>query len=169
MHVATRLRVMTRGARMGMGTVVFCGLIVSGSACLARAATPAAAGAVDLDLHVLADLEQRAILANPREQAFLYADLADRMTLLASRQIADGEIEQAEATLEKLEAYTARMETNFAQSKSLKKTELLLHLTNRRLTDMTRAASADVKPHVQEALTRLNVAQASLLATIFAK
>ena len=166
MHVVTRWTGMMRGARKGIGAVMFCGMMVSGSA---HAATPPAPGTVDLDLHLIASLEERALQANPREQAFLYADLADRMTLLAGRQIADGEIEKAEATLEKLEAYTAKMETNFAQSKSLKKTELLLHLTNRHLTDMARAASADVKPHVQEALARLNVAQASLLATIFAK
>lgn len=169
MHVALRFTVMARGARKGMGAVVFCGMILSASVFPAQAATPAVAGAIDLDLHLIADLEQRALLANPREQAFLYADLADRMTLLASRQIAEGEMEKAEATLEKLEACTAKMETNFAQSKSLKKTELMLHLTNRRLTDMARAASTDMKPHVQEALARLNVAQASLLATIFAK
>ena len=166
MHVATRLKVISQGALQGMSAAVLCGVIVAGTG-IARAATPAAA--VDLELHLIAELEQHALLASPREQAFLYADLADRMTLLASRQIADGELEKAEATLEKLEACTAKMESNFAQSKSLKKTELLLHLTNRRLTDMARAASSDMKPHVQEALARLNVAQASLLATIFAK
>ena len=89
--------------------------------------------------------------------------------MLAGKQLADGEVEKAEATLERMEACTAKMESNFQQSKSLKKTELLLHTPNRRLSDMVRAADMDAKPHVQSALKRLNVAQTSLLAMIFEK
>ena len=165
MHVVTRWKVVTRNARKGMGAVAVCGMMATPFAC---AATSAAQAYVP-DTHMMADLEQRAMMANPREQTLLYADLADKMTLLASRQIADGEIENAEATLQKLELCTAKMESNLQQSKSLKKTELLLHTTNRRLTDMARAASSEVKPHVQTALQRLNAAQASLLVAIFAK
>ena len=169
MHVATRwinVRRVTRNRLMlgGFGAILLCILVGA----MPAVAAPTGRGDV-ADLQAIADLEQRAVAANPREQAFLYADLADRMTLLAGRQIADGEIEKAAATLKKLEDCTARMESNFQQSKSLKKTELLLHMTNRRLTDMARAASADMKPQVQSALARLNVAQASLLVAIFAK
>lgn len=164
MHVASRSNAIVRGARRSAGVVLCCGILLTGTAMAAPA------GPLDLlDLHLVAELEQRALLANPREQSFLYADLTDRMTMLASRQIADGEFDKAEATLQRLEAFTARMENNFTQSKNLKKTELLLHSTNRRLTDMARAASVDMKPHVQDALKRLNLAQASLLATMFAK
>ncbi len=161
---AHSLQAKTRGA------AICCGLLLGGLP--AFAVTPAAtlsAPPDGIDMHLVADLEQRALSGKPAEQAFLYADLADKMTLLASHQIAEGQIEEAEATLVKLEACTARMETNFQQSKSLKKTELLLHMTNRRLTDMVRAASYDMKPHVQSALQRLNVAQNALLALIFAK
>ncbi len=91
------------------------------------------------------------------------------MSVLAGKQLADGEVEEAEATLDRMEACTAKIESNFQQSKSLKKTELLLHMTNRRLSDMVRAAGMDAKPHVQSALKRLNTAQTSLLAIIFAK
>ncbi len=149
---------------MGVGAALCSGMLLTLPVHAAAGDPPAT-----LDLHLITDLELRAGLANPREQAFLYADLADKMTLLADRQIADGEIEKAEETLHKLEACTAKMESNFQQSKSLKKTELMLHTTNRRLTDMARAASADIKPQVQQALLRLNQAQTSLLATIFAK
>ena len=168
MHVATRWSAVTRNARKGLGAVVMCGMMFTGVAFGAVPASPAAVADV-LDLRLIADLEQRAMSANPKEQSFLYADLADRMTILASKQLADGEFEKAEATLHKLETYTAKMESNFEQSKSLKKTELMLHTTNRRLTDMARAASQDMKPHVQAALLRLNAAQASLLSAIFAK
>ena len=165
MHVATRWSAVSRGARLGM-CVALCGGALVTLPLRAAAGDPPA---VPFDLHLMADLELRAGAANPKEQAYLYADLADRMTLLADRQIADGEVEKAGETLKKLEAYTAKMESNFQQSKSLKKTEMMLHLTNRRLTDMARVASADVKPQVQQALKRLNSAQTSLLAVIFAK
>ncbi len=157
---ARAVRMKTRSA------VICCGLLLGTLPTVAASPLTPPDG---IDLHLVADLEQRAMAAKPAEQAFLYADLADKMTLLASHQIAAGELEEAEATLVKLEGCTARMETNFQQSKSLKKTELLLHNTNRRLTDMVRAASYDMKPHVQSALLRLNAAQNALLALIFAK
>ena len=156
---ARSLRNRTRSA------TICCGLLLCGLPLYASANTPLDG----IDVHMVADLEQRALSAKPTDQAFLFADLADKMTVLASHQIAEGQIEEAEATLEKMEACTARMETNFQQSKSLKKTELLLHTTNRRLNDMVRSASYDVKPHVQAALQRLNAAQNALLALIFAK
>ena len=165
MHVAAFWRAVPRTIRVRAVVAICCGVF---------AALPMRAAAGDplpgaLDLHMVADLELRAGAANPKEQAFLYADLADKMTLLASHQMADGEMEKAQETLKHLEACTAKMESNFQQSKSLKKTEMLLHMTNRRLTDMTRAASYDMKPQVQEALKQLNSAQTSLLAVIFAK
>ncbi len=163
MHVAVCLRAVKMGARKGLRVAVCCG-VVFGSV---RAY--AASGAEVLDAQALTSLEQRASSANIREQALLYAELADKMTLLAGKQIADGQVEEAEQTLVKIEACTAKMESGLQQSKSLKKTELLLHMTNRRLSDMVRAASMDVKPHVQDALKRLNTAQSSLLALIFAK
>ena len=162
MHVAFGWSSVARGARMGMGAALCGGMLLTVSA-RGSDIVPA------IDMHLVADLEQRAGAADRREQAFLYAELADKMTLLASRQIADGELEKAEETLHKLEACTAKMESNFAQSKSLKKTEIMLHMTHRRLNDMARAASYDMKPHVQDALKRLNAAQTSLLAVLFAK
>ena len=163
MQVDLRFKAVSRHARKGVRAAFCCGLLISSAASAAPAGDPPGT----IDIHLVAELEQRAGAANPREQAFLYADLADKMTMLASHQIAEGEIEKAEDTLQKLEACTAKMESNFKQSKSLKKTELLLHTTNRRLTDMARAASFDVKPHIQQALLRLNAAQTSLLAVLF--
>ncbi len=165
MHVASCWTAVSRGVRLG-AVAALCGGVLLTMPVRAAAGDPPPS---TFDLHAVADLELRANAANPKEQAFLYADLADKMTLLASHQMAEGEIEKAQETLKHLEACTAKMESNFQQSKSLKKTEMLLHMTNRRLTDMTRAASYDMKPQVQEALKRLNSAQTSLLAVIFAK
>ena len=167
MHVKVNIRKISRmRARKGLRAAMVCTVLI-GSVGVAQPAH--AASGADVDAKMLTDLEQRALTANAKEQAFLYADLADKMSVLAGKQLADGEIEEAEATLEHMEACTAKMESNFQQSKSLKKTELLLHMTNRRLSDMVRASGLDAKPHVQSALKRLNAAQTSLLAIIFAK
>jgi hypothetical protein len=138
------------------------------------AAAPLAARAADnfvmLDTSVIASLQLRAQQASPREQVQLYADLADKISQLASKQIADGQEEQAQSTLHQLEACTAELESGLHRdSKGLKKTEMLLHTTNRRLTDLVRSASGDLKPIVQSALKRLDRAQNALLSAVFEK
>ena len=167
MHVIVFRKMKWSDARSGMRAALACTVLVGSVACAPPA--HASSGVVVIDAHMLTELEQHALVANAKEQAFLYADLADKLSVLAGKQLADGEVEEAEATLERMEACTAKMESNLQQSKSLKKTELLLHMTNRRLCDMVRAAGMDAKPHVQAALKRLNAAQDSLLAMIFAK
>ncbi len=169
MHLEFRLRSLVRlhairtNAAKSVCAVFFCGVMCGAAPALASAPLEL------VDVRVLSDLEQRASTANVREQALLYAELADKMTVLAGQQLADGQIDDAEKTLARIEACTSRMENGLQQSKSLKKTELLLHMTNRRLSDMVRAASSDVKPHVQDVLKHLNTAQTSLLSLIFAK
>ncbi len=113
-------------------------------------------------------MQLRAQQASPREQVQMYADLVDKISLLASKEVADGEMEKAEVTLHQLEACTAQIESGLQRdSKGLKKTELLLHNTHRRLTDLVRSASGDIKPMVQSAVSRLDHAQTTLLAAIF--
>jgi hypothetical protein len=127
-----------------------------------------AADSVVVDPSLIASLQLRAQQASPREQVQIYADLVDKISLLASQEVADGETEKAEATLHQLEACTAQMETNLQRdSKGLKKTEMLLHNTHRRLTDLVRSASGDMKPMVQSAVSRLDHAQTTLLSAIF--
>ena len=142
--------------------------------CGAMIALPLAVRAADhvmlIDSSLIASLELRAQQASPREQVQMYADLADKISLLASKEIAEGEEEKAEATLHQLEACTAQLESGLQRdSKGLKKTEMLLHTTNRRLTDLVRSASGDMKPMVQSALQRLDQAQTALLSAVFAK
>jgi flagellin-specific chaperone FliS len=123
-----------------------------------------------VDSSTIATLQLRAQQASPREQVQMYADLADKISQLASRQIAAGEAENAQATLHQLEACTADLESGLHRdSKGLKKTELLLHTTNRRLVDLVRSASGDLKPIVQSALKRLDQAQNALLSAVFEK
>ncbi len=148
------------------GTTVFAaglGLPGIGLAALAPAGMP-------VDVHSLDDLEARALQAGPREQAAMYADLADRMTLLVSQQISAGETEAAEQTLLRLESCTDKLKGGLlANSKGLKKAELMLHTTQRRLQDLARVSSSDLRPRVQSAMKRLDSVQTALLGMIFEK
>src|SRR5580698_10415677 len=47
----------------------------------------------------IAQLEQRASMANPREQCFLYTELVHTMTEKAGKELSDGDTAQAAATL----------------------------------------------------------------------
>lgn len=136
---------------------------------LAAASMPCYA-AIDLtpDARLVADLELRAVQADPREKPYLYTELADKLTLMASRQVQNGDLDQAAATLEKVEACSARIESEISdKSKGIKKAEMLLHTTGRRLADMLRASPSDLKPRLQATLKRLNDAQNSLLSKMF--
>jgi hypothetical protein len=130
----------------------------------------AADNLVLIDTQMIAALQIRAQQAAPREQVQLYADLADKISLLVTKEIAEGDEEKAQAALQQLEACTAEIESGLHRdSKGLKRTELLLHMTNRRLADLVRSASGDMKPVVQSALKRLDKAQATLLSAVFEK
>ncbi len=130
---------------------------------------PAHAGDIPApDARAIADLESRALHADPREQVQIYADLADKISLVAAKQIAEGDAEAAERTLHQFESASAAIESDLLKnSKGLKKTEVLLHTTHRRMADLGRAASGDMKPVVLNALHRLDKAQTALLGMIF--
>ncbi len=146
-------------------SAVVCGAFVFSVPLLpAHAAEPA----LLVDPAIIASLQVHAQQAAPREQVQLYADLADKISLLAARQVAEGEWEKAELTLHQLEACTAQIEAGLQRdSKNLKKTELMLHTTHRRLNDLVRSASGDMKPVVQSAVARLDHVQTALLGAVF--
>src|ERR1700712_3191557 len=50
-------------------------------------------------------LEQRAQTAQPKDQCFLYTELVHSMTELAGKQMLDGDISHASATLKRVEHY----------------------------------------------------------------
>lgn len=121
-----------------------------------------------IDPALIASLQMRAEHASPREQVQIYADLVDKISQLVSREIADGEEEKAQSTLHQLETCAAGLETGLQRdSKGLKRTEMLLHTTHRRLSDLVRSASGDMKPLVQSAVNRLDRVQTALLSAVF--
>ena len=146
-------------------------------ACLSLAsaltlAIPAHASAADKDSNptpqALADLEQRADRAKPREQAFLYTELVHEMTEQAGRQISNGETEQAAATLKQVNRYAHLIHLNLAHdTKQLKNAEMLMRSTTYRLGQFLHLVNGDDQKTVQDTLAQLDQVNEELLTQVF--
>jgi hypothetical protein len=118
----------------------------------------------------VAQLEQRASIANPREQCFLYTQIIHAMTQQASHQIADGETEQAANTLHKVNRYAHLIHLNLSRNaKRVKDAQELMHNTTYRLAEVLHLTSGPDHDTVQEALTQLNQVNDELLAQVFTR
>ncbi len=135
------------------------------SLCLTR---PAHAASSD-NQQTLAQLEQRADQASPREQCFLYAQIVHTMTEQAGQQIASGDTEQAAATLKQVNKYARLIHQNLAHNaKRLKDAEELIHNTTFRLAECLHLVSGPDKATVQETLKQLDQVNDELLTQVFA-
>jgi hypothetical protein len=118
----------------------------------------------------IAQLEQRAQTADPREQCFLYTELVHSMTELAGKQMLDGDTDRASATLKQVEHYAHLIHVNLANNaKRLKNAEILMHHTTYRLGDYMKAASGDDRATLQATLKQLDKVQDEILSQVFAK
>jgi hypothetical protein len=118
----------------------------------------------------ISQLEQRAQQASPKEQCFLYTELVHSMTELAGKQMLDGDVDRASATLEKVDHYARLIHLGLARdAKRLKNAELLMHHTTHRLVDYMRAASGDDRVTLQATLKQLNSVQDEILSQVFAR
>jgi hypothetical protein len=133
--------------------------------------TPVLASSVDEklpDAQALSQLELRAEQANPRDQCFLYTELVHTMTEIAGKQMLDGDIEQASATLKKVEHYAQLIHLNLANdTKRLKNAELLMHHTTYRLGEYLHKSSGEDRDTLQATLKRLDQVHDELLAQVF--
>jgi hypothetical protein len=133
--------------------------------------SPVIAASVDENLpdaQALGQLELRAQQAAPRDQCFLYTELVHTMTEIAGRQMRDGNIDQASASLKKVEQYAALIHLNLANdTKRLKNAELLMHHTTYRLGEYLHQASSEDRPTLQATLKRLDQVHDELLAQLF--
>lgn len=131
----------------------------------ARAASPE----VIPDAATLMQLEERAAQADPRERSFLYTELAHIYTEIAGQQIALGDLEHATVSLKHVEQYAALIHRELGRnSKRLKNSELLMHETTHKLTELVHFVSAEDKTAVQTALRQMNKVNEELLAQVFA-
>ena len=114
---------------------------------------------------VIAQLEQRASQASPREQCFLYTELVHTMTAKAGKEISDGDTEDAAVTLKKVNFYAHLIHINLARdTKRLKNAEMLMHNTTYRLGQYLHLVSGDDKATVQDTLKQLDQVNDELLS-----
>ena len=117
----------------------------------------------------LAQLEERANQASPREQCFLYAQIVHTMTEQAGQQIAAGDTDQAAVTLKQINHYAHLLHLNIAHNaKRLKDAEELIHNTSFRLAECLHLVSGPDKATVQETLKQLDQVNDELLTQVFA-
>src|SRR5271157_380689 len=88
------------------------------------------------DAQTLSQLELRAQQANPRDQCFLYTELVHTMTEIAGKQMLEGNIDAATATLKQVNHYAQLIHMDLTNnSKRLKNAEELMHHTTYRLSE----------------------------------
>jgi len=120
-----------------------------------------------LDAQALAQLEQRAQQAGPRDQCFLYTELVNAMTEVAGRQMLNGDIDQASATLKKVNHYAQLIHMDMANnSKRLKNAEMLLHHTTYRLGEYLHKASSEDQDTLKTTLKQLDKVHEELLSEV---
>jgi hypothetical protein len=135
--------------------------------------SPATARAASFDdnlptAEALVQLELRAQQANPRDQCFLYTELVHVMTEMAGRQMLNGDVDQAAATLKKVNAYAKLIHMDLASnSKRLKNAEELMHHTSYRLGEYLHKASNEDRDTLQATLKQLDQVHDELLAQVF--
>jgi hypothetical protein len=120
------------------------------------------------DAQVLSQLELRAQQASPRDQCFLYAELVHTMTEIAGRQMLKGDIDQASATLKKVEQYASLIHLGIANdTKRVKDAEQLMHHTTYRLGEYLHHASSEDRDTLQVTLKYLDQVHDELLSQVF--
>ncbi|MBB6147282.1 uncharacterized protein (DUF924 family) [Silvibacterium bohemicum] len=134
------------------------------------AIAPAAYAANDkiLDVHEMAVLESRAAQAAPKEQCFLYAELAHSMAELAGQQLNAGNAQDASASLKAVQQYAAKIHMNVADdAKRLKNAEILMRHTAFRLKEIMLGASLDDRPTLESTLKQLDQVEGEMMVQVF--
>jgi len=122
------------------------------------------------EAQAISQLELRAQQANPRDQCFLYTELVNSMTEIAGKQMLNGDIDQASATLKKVEHYASLIHLGLASdTKRLKNAEQLMHHTTYRLGEYLHKASGEDRATLQSTLKRLDQVHDELLAQVFSQ
>jgi len=128
------------------------------------AALPACASSFDdkpIDQQTIDQLKAKALVAQPRDQCFLYAEIVHQMTELSLRQYADGDQVKASALLKNIQEFTHK--------KHLKNAEMLLRHTAFRLNEMLHSSSFEDRPLVAQTLSQVSQAQNEAMMQVFRK
>ena len=134
---------------------------------------PACASGFDdktFDQQSIDALEAKAVLAQPREQCFLYAEIVHEMTEFSLRQYAAGDVGKAADLLHQIQGLAQKIHLSMAEdNKRLKNSEILLRHTAFRLNEMLHNSSFEDRPLVQETLAQVNQAQSETMLQVFRK
>ena len=121
-----------------------------------------------LDVQEITALETRAAQATPKEQCFLYAELAHPMAELAGQQLNAGNEHDASISLKAVQKYTEKIHTNVADdAKRLKNAEILMRHTAFRLKEIMMGASLDDRPTLESTLKQLDQVQSEMMLQVF--
>lgn len=125
------------------------------------------AASIDEKSQDLATLQARAD-ATPKEQCYLYAEMAHQMVEQAGRQMSAGDTEKIPATLDAFKQYTDRIHGSLGtDGKKLKDAEILMRHTAFRLNELLHNASTEDQPRVAAALKRFEQVRGELMLAIF--
>src|SRR3954452_1910950 len=149
-------------------------LVLSASViAIAALAIPACASSPDakpIDQQTISALEARIPTAQPREQAFLYAELIHQMTEFSMKQYAAGDTDKATDLLKQIQNVTKKLHLSMAENnKRLKNAEILLRHTAFRLTEFLHNSSSDDRDVVEATLSQVNKAESETMLEVFHK
>ena len=137
------------------------------------AALPACASSFDdkpIDQQTIDQLKAKALVAQPRDQCFLYAEIVHQMTELSLRQYADGDQVKASALLKNIQEFTHKIHLSVPNdNKHLKNAEMLLRHTAFRLNEMLHSSSFEDRPLVAQPLSQVSQAQNEAMMQVFRK
>ena len=137
------------------------------------ATLPACATSFDdkpIDQQTIDDLKAKALIAQPRDQCFLYAELVHQMTEVSLRQYSAGDGEKAAALLKQVQEFAHKIHLGMSDdNKRLKNAEILLRHTAFRLTEMMHNSSVEDQPLVAATLAQVTQAQNEAMLQVFRK
>jgi non-ribosomal peptide synthetase component E (peptide arylation enzyme) len=123
-----------------------------------------------IDQESINALQAKILLAQPREQCFLYAELVHEMTEFSLRQYAAGDGEKAAGLLMQVQKLAHKMHLSMSDDdKRLKNAQILLRHTAFRLNEMLHNSSLEDRPLVAETLAQVNQAQDEAMMQVFRK
>jgi hypothetical protein len=131
---------------------------------------PAASAATDktLDAQQMAALANKAAQASPKEQCFMYAELAHAMLEQASQQFSAGDTAKASASLKSVQMYAEKIHMGVSDdARKLKNAEILMRHTAYRLKELMMGASLEDRPTLESTLKQLNQVEAEMMMQVF--
>jgi hypothetical protein len=124
---------------------------------------------VVLDSAALADMENRAEHAQIKEQCYLYTELVHNYVAVASKQLAAGDLDQANESLKHIQTYADRIHKGLGKdSRRVKNAEMMVHMATYHLSQLMHLVSSEDTALLQATLKQLDKLHDELLAQVFA-